>query len=361
MKVAVVCGGTGGHMFPGLATAEELAKTGSDVRVVLSGRDVENVSGWDGGVIRIKFDGVPRWRGPVRAAKSVHSIGAAVRSALHAFRDFQPDAVLAMGSYASIGPAIAAWLMKVPLVIHESNAVPGYANRFMSLFSSAVCVAFDEAAAYLPKRARSRVRNTGMPIRGSIGALPHIADDGSFTVVVMGGSQGAAAVNSAAVDAFCRPEFMNDAGFRLIHIAGGKNEEQVRTAYRARGASYEVLGFTDKMPEIYASADLVVSRAGAASCFELCKCGLPSILVPLPRVSGDHQSANAGCMRAWGVSEVIAQDVLSGEVLSKAVLDLKVAPEKLAAMGKSGIGHFKDGAASLLAGTVASFAARGTR
>ena len=162
MKIAVTCGGTGGHVFPGIATANELARQGHDVAVVLSGRDVESVSGWTGQTLHVPCPR-PRWRNPIAAVRTLWGLARAFLAARRTFAIFKPSVLLAMGSYTSFGPVLAARSLGIPVVLHDANAVPGAAVSLLCRAAKVVAVSFDEAATHLPRRVKTV--KTGLPIR----------------------------------------------------------------------------------------------------------------------------------------------------------------------------------------------------
>ena len=325
MNVAVSCGGTGGHMFPGLAVAAELRRRGHRVAVILSGRAVESE--------RAKADlpeGAEAMLVPVdpispRRPKSLLKLVRAVRTARREFRAFRPDVLLAMGSYTSIAPVLAARSLRVPVVLHEANAIPGSAVAHLARFARTVCVCFPDMARFFPKGAR--LADTGLPLRAEFekGIGGSKADPSKYSLLVMGGSQGARDLNRGIVRAFseARKNGWYKPGTplptRIVHLAGTRNEDEVRALWdasglREAGVEIEVVGFEHDMARRYAEADVCVSRAGASSCFELALAGLPAILVPLPGLARDHQSYNAGSMlMRHAAVEFEQKDLLEGE------------------------------------------------
>ena len=320
MKIAVTCGGTGGHVFPGVAAAFALRGKGHDVRIVLSGRSVEGAkpAGWDGDVLHVPCP-QPRWRNPLSAVKSVILLVRAFFTARKALRQFRPAVLLAMGSYTSAPTVLAARTLRIPVVLHEANAIPGVAVSRLCPFAQKVCIAFDEAATHLPKS--TLTVNTGLPVRdGIVGQdAGQYADKSRFTILIMGGSQGARAVNTAVADAvkILSADPQVSGKLRILHLAGKNNEEAVREAYAGiESIPVTVIGFSDEMGALYAASDFCISRAGAASCFELSLCGLPTALVPLPGLAHDHQTANARAMERLGCCDVLPQAELSPETLA---------------------------------------------
>ncbi len=297
-------------MFPGLAVAAELRRRGHRVAVVLSGRAVE--------AERAKADlpeGTEAMLVPVdpvspRRPKSLLKLWRAYRTAVRELRAFKPDALLAMGSYTSIAPVLAAHKLGVPVVLHEANAIPGSAVAHLARFAKTVCICFPHMQRFFP--AGATLVETGLPLRAEFakGVGGSKADPAKFSLLVMGGSQGARDLNRGVVRAFSealkaglpRGTAVPD---RIVHLAGTRNEDEVRALWdasglREAGVEIEVVGFEHDMPRRYAEADLCISRAGASSCFELALAGLPAILVPLPGLARDHQSRNADMMMLRG-------------------------------------------------------------
>ncbi len=332
MKIVVACGGTGGHAFPGLAVAGELRSRGHDVTVWDTGRDVES------SVMR-------NWSGPAfsTGAKqlSPRNAFAIVRSILRCRREMRkarPDAMLAMGSYSSLPPVMAANGCGVPVVLHEANTVPGRAVEFLSRYAKAVATSFDMTAKYLP---RVKTVRTGLPIRSSITAGKRFDSipQGSFVVFVTGGSQGAHMVNHLASEAIvllknelaARPAEARRALY-VIHQTGAADEGSVMATYALAGIPARVMAFEDEMANAFASADIVVARAGASTCFGLAACGKPALLLPLPSALGNHPHFNADAFASHGAADEAIQAELSAHQLARYLAAKYDRPERLAEM-----------------------------
>lgn len=314
-SVAVACGGTGGHSLPGLATAAELRRRGHAVTLWLSGRDVEAnaLSGWDGPVEWIRAAGFPSGLS-FRSVASAFQLGAAVVSSVARMARRRPDVLLAMGSYASVGPALAARVLGVPVVLHEANAIPGRAIAMMARLAGAVGITFEEAGSRLQCR---RIVLTGLPVRPDLDqrfATGEIVPD-LFTVLVMGGSQGAHRLNEVAAEAMCRL-VQSGEPVQVIHLTGAADEQWVRGRYEKHGVPHRVFAFLKDMGKAYHASHLAVCRSGAASCMELALCGLPALLVPLPASMRGHQAANAMAMKRSGGADVMLQQDLTAERLA---------------------------------------------
>ena len=334
MKIVVACGGTGGHSFPGIAVAEALAKRGHEVTVWSSGRDIESSV-------------MKSWKG------AIFSTGAKQLSAKNAFallRSFfrcrkeirlsRPDALLAMGSYSSLPPVLAARFAGVPIVLHEANTIPGRAVEFLSRYAKKVAISFEMTSKYLLK---SETVLTGLPVREAIAAGRRLEEipEGAFTVFVTGGSQGAHAVNMLMMEAVqvVKHELESREGnakrdFFVIHQTGKADEAAVRAAYAKAGVASRVNAFENRMADAFASADIVVARAGASTCFELARVGKPALLIPLPSAMRDHQHFNAAAFAQAGAADEGIQSELSSHQLARYIIAKYDRPEKLAAMAE---------------------------
>lgn len=332
MKVVVACGGTGGHAFPGIAVACELRRRGHSVTVWESGRDVESsvMRNWDGEI----FSTGARQLSP----KNVFGILRSVLRCRARMRKARPDVLLAMGAYSSLPPVLAARAYGVPVVLHEANAVPGRAVDFLSRYAAKVAVSFKSAETFFPA---GKAVLTGLPVRNGIAAGKKFdtVPEGAFTVFVTGGSQGAHAVNMLAGEALClvKKELDAQGGGRaiyVIHQTGEKDEGAVMAVYAKAGVSARVNAFEREMADAFASADLVISRAGASTCFELAACGKAALLIPLPTALRNHQAANAEAFAAAGAADVGVQSKLTAESVCRYILSRMDNPARLKEMSE---------------------------
>jgi UDP-N-acetylglucosamine--N-acetylmuramyl-(pentapeptide) pyrophosphoryl-undecaprenol N-acetylglucosamine transferase len=318
----IMAGGTGGHIFPGLAVADELKSRGW--RVVWLG----SRGGMEGELVpkrgypmeRVRFSGV-RGGGALRWILLPFSlVVACFESAAALFRQ-RPDVVLGLGGFVTFPGGLMASLFNRPLVIHEQNAIAGLANRVLAALADRVLVGFPQAfapgagaAAWLkPSRAPEW---TGNPVREAIALLPPPAERygaraGRLSLLVVGGSRGARVLNDvlpralAALPPPARP--------RVLHQSGAGDAEGVAAAYRERGVEADVRAFIDDMAAAYAGADLVICRAGALTVGELAAAGVASVLVPYPHAVDDHQSANARFLAEAGAAVLVAQEQFTAE------------------------------------------------
>ena len=331
MKIIVACGGTGGHAFPGLAVAEELRRRNHDVTVWDSGRDIESSV-------------MKRWTGPKfsTGAKTLRpqNLWSIFRSVLRCRKEIKrvrPDAMLAMGSYSSLPPVLAAHFAGVKVYLHEANTVPGKAVAFLSRFADKVAISFGVTSRYLPE---TNTVVTGLPVRTEIAGgkrfdfIPHDA----FVIFITGGSQGAHAVNELACEAIAllKKDLEARGGRKLyvIHQTGMADEGRVMAAYAAIGLPSRVHAFENEMANAFASADLVIARAGASTCFELAACGKPALLIPLPTAMRNHQHFNADTFAASGAADEGIQTKLSPRQLERYLLGRIESPEKLRSMSE---------------------------
>jgi UDP-N-acetylglucosamine--N-acetylmuramyl-(pentapeptide) pyrophosphoryl-undecaprenol N-acetylglucosamine transferase len=328
MRMVVAGGGTGGHLFPGLAVAECAA--GADARSVVF---IGSAFGIEARVIpRTRFAFHPLairglrgrgWRGAVQLA---WQLPAAVLRAWRLLGAIRPDVVVGVGGYASAPVVLAAWARRVPSVLLEQNAHPGIANRALARLARRVCTTFAEANRYFPAHKVVRTGNPVRPFSAAAGAVHP-----GFTVFVFGGSQGAHHLNEAMTDA---APALRDAvpGLRIIHQTGAADCASVRERYAALGLAADVREFIDDMGAAYAAADVVVCRAGATTVAELTVLGKPAILVPYPYAADDHQRANASVLAAHEAGVLMLDRELSGPRLAEAISALARDPVRRQAM-----------------------------
>jgi UDP-N-acetylglucosamine--N-acetylmuramyl-(pentapeptide) pyrophosphoryl-undecaprenol N-acetylglucosamine transferase len=351
MKIAVACGGTGGHIFPGIVTARELVRRGYAVTLWISGRDVETVStkDWDGPVQRVRAAGFPSGFN-ARSLVAAGRLFTAYWVSLGRMMRNRPRVLLAMGSYASVGPALAARTLGVPVVLHEANAIPGRAVEFLSRFACTAGVTFESAKSWLRC---PRIVRTGLPIRSHAGERfgAQELEEGAFTVLVMGGSQGARRLNEVVTESICDLQ-RQGRGVQTIHLAGPTDEEWVRDVYQKAGVKHRVYGFLQEIGMAYHAAHLAISRAGAGACTELADFQVPSLLVPLPSAMRDHQTANAASLVRIGGADVLPQKDLTPARVAGYIEECRRRPEKLEAMRTALKGFAVPDAAVVLADLV---------
>ena len=327
----VAGGGTGGHLFPGLAVAEAVAAQGNaQVLFVGSAYGIEATA-----IPRTQFSFRPllirgvRGRGWRGALAFAWQLPLALLRAWRIVAGFRPTLVLGLGGYGSVPVVLAAWVRRVPTVLIEQNVHPGFANRLLGHLARRVCTAFAESARFFPP---GRAVQTGNPVRAlRTDARPA---ENHFTLFVFGGSQGAHTINEAAVEA---AQIVSEQlpGLRVIHQTGSADAEWVAERYRQQGVEAQVIPFVHDMASAYGQADLVVCRAGATTLAELAALGKPAILVPYPFAADDHQRTNAEMLVRQGAAEIILDAQLSGARLATSVLTLARERERLASMGEA--------------------------
>lgn len=320
----VAGGGTGGHLFPGLAVAESLGEGDAALFIGSAvGIEARVIPGTRFPFRALKVHGVRGrgWRGGV---EFIAQIPVALRQAGRALSDFGADVVLGVGGYASFPAVVAAWMRGVPTVLLEQNAHPGMANRVLGRIASRVCTSFAPAGAYFPA---VKVVVAGNPVRALAQASP-VERVGGVGLLVFGGSQGASSINHAMCDAAQRLKG-SIAGLRIVHQTGVGAADAVRDCYRRLGVDAEVHEFIEDMGAAYSAADLVVCRAGATTLAELALLGKAAVLVPYPLAADDHQRSNAEVVVAAGAARMVLDADLSGERLASEVEGLLGAPEVL--------------------------------
>ncbi|HUF74302.1 MAG TPA: undecaprenyldiphospho-muramoylpentapeptide beta-N-acetylglucosaminyltransferase [Gammaproteobacteria bacterium] len=330
--ILIMAGGTGGHVFPGLAVAEALLARNQSVVWLGTrrGLEAELVPAREIDIEWISIAGV-RGRGFGAWIVAPFKIVWAMFQALAVMVRRRPGAVLGLGGFVAGPGGIAAWLARKPLVIHEQNAVAGTTNRLLARFASRVFEAFANS---FP--ASAQAIEIGNPVRASILARRHETSDLTTAdrpvhLLVLGGSQGALALNRAVPAAIAR--LRADLKPTIRHQAG-RSLEAAEQAYRMAGVESESVAFIDDMAEAYAWADIVVARAGALTLSELAAAGVGAILVPFPHAIDDHQRKNAEVFAAAGAALIVPQDELEAEPLAAELTRLFADRAELVAMGK---------------------------
>jgi UDP-N-acetylglucosamine--N-acetylmuramyl-(pentapeptide) pyrophosphoryl-undecaprenol N-acetylglucosamine transferase len=328
MRAILAGGGTGGHVIPALAIANQLKNDyGAEVLFIGTARGIENrlvpAAGYPLQLVRV---GALKNVSLLTRAKTAFDLPRAIWDAARMLNDFAPDVVIGVGGYAS-GPAMLAAIVKhTPTLAFEPNAVPGFANRIVSPFVSAAAVHLEETAHYFR---RSQV--TGVPVRQ---AFFDIAPKrgGAPTLLVFGGSQGAHAINEAMFR--CLPVLQREApGIHIIHQTGERDYNDALSAYRGLNETAEVFKFIDDMPAAFARADLVVCRSGASTVAEIAAAGKPAVFVPFPRAADDHQRVNAEALARHDAAVVVEESKLEGVWLAETIAALLQDPQRLERMG----------------------------
>jgi len=332
VKVMLACGGTGGHLFPGVAIAEALAKAKPDLSIVFAGteRGFESTiipkMGWP--LISVGSTSIKDRKGIGRLLAYAR-LPFSILQSLSIIKRERPDVFIGIGGYAAGPLTLASAFLKVPTAIVEPNAIAGFTNRILGRFVNRIYTGFPEAKEFFP---RGKAVLTGNPVRQEILNLKQ-KNNGSkahLTIFCFGGSQGALALNHALVGAL--PHLVALKGkIRFIHQVGQREDiESIRKAYAENNFEAEVFTFTDKIWECYDKSDLVISRAGATTVAEVSVLGLPAIFVPYPYAADDHQRANAESLVRRDAAVMILQHDLTGERLAHEIK--KMSQERIQAM-----------------------------
>src|SRR5438477_6689702 len=332
MNTVIACGGTGGHLFPGLAVAEVLRSRGHEVMLFVSEKEIDALamSGRD----EFRFEKLPTVGLPSPVSpKIVGFVGRfteSLRVCRSVYRKFKPHAVLGMGGFTSTAPVLAGKMRGVPTFIHESNAIPGKANRFTARMVRAVLLGFKECAAFFPN---ARTEVTGTPIRQELQPIDRkvarqklrLRDD-LLTLLVMGGSQGASGINQAVIKSL---PALQGLPIQVIHLSGSRDERLVADNYQREKIPAHVAAFHHAMEEVYSAADLAIARSGAASLAELAAFSLPAILIPFPYAAEDHQTKNADIFVRAGAAVLLKESDLTAESLAQKIRELIENPNQL--------------------------------
>jgi len=327
--ILVAAGGTGGHLFPGIAVADELRRRRPDTRVVFVGtpRGLETRLVPRAGYKLALLPVLPLMGvGLFRSLKGLLALPWAFWKALALLQRHRPRAVLGIGGYAGGPLVLVASLMRTHTVILEPNARPGFTNRILRFFVRHVACSYEEAQRELGPKARL----TGNPVREGFARLPRKAHGAPFNLLVFGGSQGSRVLNRALTAAL--PSLPGAELLRIVHQTGPAMEEEVRREYEALGRQGEVVAFLDDMEARFAAADLIVCRSGATTCAELTVAGKAALLVPFAGATGDHQARNARALEAAGAASVIQENDLTGESVALRVRQILETPGSLEAM-----------------------------
>lgn len=333
-RFLIAAGGTGGHLFPGIAIARELQERSraARIRFVVGRREMESRITAEYGyeVVQVDAEGL-KGRGWKKGLAVLFKLPKGVFRCARMIRSFAPSLVLGMGSYAAGPVCLAARLLGIPTAIHEQNSFPGLANRLLGRVVDRVFISFEESREYFK---RGQPECTGNPVRKELLNIPTppAEERSGFTLLVLGGSQGASAVNDAVLDALTRLQGEGRRP-RVIHQTGHADFERIRTAYADRGLAAETAAFIRDMAGAYGRADLVVSRSGATTVFELAALGKPSVLIPYPHAANQHQETNAMSLVRGGGAEMIRQGDLNGESLARVLARHMDHPDVLADMG----------------------------
>jgi UDP-N-acetylglucosamine--N-acetylmuramyl-(pentapeptide) pyrophosphoryl-undecaprenol N-acetylglucosamine transferase len=330
MRAILAGGGTGGHVIPALAIANQLKKDyAAEILFIGTARGIENrlvpAAGYPLQLVRV---GALKNVSLTTRLKTAFDLPRAIWEAGRMLNEFAPDVVIGVGGYAS-GPAMLSALVKhIPTLAFEPNAVPGFANRLVAKFVSAAAVHLEDTARFF-----RHGEVTGVPVRQSFFEIPP-KRGGTPTVLVFGGSQGAHAINEAMIR--CLPVLQREApAIHIIHQTGERDYNDALSAYKSHGESAEVFKFIEDMPAAFARADLVVCRSGASTVAEIAAAGKPAVFVPFPLAADDHQRVNAEALAKHGAAVVVEESKLEGVWLAETIAALLQDSQKLHGMSQA--------------------------
>lgn len=330
-RILIAGGGTGGHIIPALAIADDLkARHDADILFVGTARGLESrlvpQAGYQLELIRV---GQLNRVSLATKLRTLIDLPLGLLRCIQLLRQFRPDVVIGVGGYAS-GPVMgAAILLRIPTLAFEPNAVPGLANRLIGARVKAAAVNFEPATRYF-----RNAHVTGIPVRAEFFRLAPRPAGGPPHLLVFGGSQGARTLN-AMMPKIARSLLEREPALTILHQAGARHAETTLAAYRESGAPtdrWQVEAFLDDMPRRFEAADLVLARSGASTVAELAAAGKPAVLVPLPTAADDHQRKNAEVMAQAGAARVLLEPDLTPMQLEGTLSDLLAAPEELHSM-----------------------------
>jgi UDP-N-acetylglucosamine--N-acetylmuramyl-(pentapeptide) pyrophosphoryl-undecaprenol N-acetylglucosamine transferase len=335
MKLIIAGGGTGGHLFPGIAVAEEFLsrEAGNEVLFVGTERGIESraVPAAGYALELISAAGI-RGKGSLNQMKGAALMAYGYAQSRKILKRFRPDMVLGVGGYASLPMVLAARGMQIPRFVHEQNAIPGLTNRLLARFADRIFITLEESARYFPA---GKTMVTGNPLRRQIlnmvenvslsSAKDDLRNAESFHLFIFGGSQGAHAINTAMIAALplldtCRYKVL------ITHQTGEKEHAEVAAAYREAGVEATVTPFISDMAAEYAKADLIICRAGATTIAEVTACGKACLFIPFPHAVDDHQRRNAEALLKKDACFMMLEREFNGSSLAQTILTLSEDP-----------------------------------
>ncbi len=328
MNVIIAGGGTGGHLFPGIAVAREIQRRipGSRILFVGAEQGIETrIVPKEGFELRTLPVGGIKGLGLVRQFRNLVGMLSGVFKARQILHQFKPDVVIGVGGYASFPLLSAATVGGYPRIVMEQNAVPGLANRVLGRWVNFAAVTDPRTEAYFGNRAVV----TGNPIRPEFKSIHAKVHSAPYTILIFGGSQGAQSINRAVIEALDNlADWKNR--LKFVHQTGERQLDEVKRAYSAKGFDADVRTFFNNFHEQYAAADLIVSRSGATTVAEIKAAGRAAILIPFPFAADDHQTKNARAMSDENAAILISNSDLHGKRLADAIRELLGDPKRLA-------------------------------
>jgi UDP-N-acetylglucosamine--N-acetylmuramyl-(pentapeptide) pyrophosphoryl-undecaprenol N-acetylglucosamine transferase len=336
-RVLIMAGGTGGHVFPGLAVARTLREQGVEVHWLGTSKGIEaRLVPAENIPLHLLTIGGLRGKSIKTLLKAPFELCRSIMQARKIIKQIDPQVVLGLGGYASGPGGMASWLMRRPLVIHEQNAKAGYTNKILGMFAARILEGFPDAFT-----AKAKVEAVGNPVRNEIERLAPPAErmkdrQKPFRLLVIGGSLGAMALNDIMPEALAR--LSKEERPEVIHQTGDKHFDKAINSYKSMGIEAQLNPFIQDMAASYAWADMVICRAGALTVAELCAAGVGAIFVPYPHAVDDHQTANASYMVKEGAALCIQQSELSADKMAGMIHEFAISPEKRMAMAEAAYG-----------------------
>ena len=327
MRCVIAGGGTGGHLFPGMAIAEAFVgkEMGNEVLFIGTEKGIETrvLAGGRFPLRTIQARPI-KGRSLLEKIKVLWNIPMTVSEALSILKEFRPQIVLGVGGYASGPTLLAAFLLRLKRAIHEQNVMPGMTNRILRWFSQQIFVSFEETKKYFPEK---KTIVTGMPVRREIFEGMKKPRENRFTLLIFGGSAGAHQINQKMIEALNQLQEIKSS-LKFIHQTGREDIDLVSKVYQEKGFDALVKPFFEEMAMYYQISDLVICRSGASTIAELAVCGKAAILIPYPYAARHHQFINAKQLVELGAAVMIRDEELSGPLLAKTILHLFNHPEE---------------------------------
>ncbi len=335
MKVLIAAGGTGGHIYPGIAVAKEIIRRDggkSKVLFVGTARGLETkIVPENGFQLSLINSAGLKSVGFAGKIKGLIILPKSFLEARRLIKEFQPDVVVGAGGYVTGSVLLTASLMRIPTLVMDSNALPGFTNRRLAPFVTKAALSFEEAVKFFGKKGVV----TGNPVRREFFDIQPKARGEKINLLIFGGSQGARAINTAMVDVLGNLQNYKDK-LQITHQTGELDFETVRRSYAENDwQTADIRRYISDMVSQFAETDLIICRAGATTCAEVAAAGKAALMIPLPTAADDHQRKNAEALVNQGAARMILQKDLSRESLAKEIIDLIESPEKITAMEKA--------------------------
>ncbi|WP_038169803.1 undecaprenyldiphospho-muramoylpentapeptide beta-N-acetylglucosaminyltransferase [Verrucomicrobium sp. BvORR106] len=339
--IIIACGGTGGHLFPGIAVGEVLQARGHDVILLISEKKIDALA--SSGHSSLRFEKMPFLAMPkplsLQMPKFLLGVWNGLKQCKAMIREHDTQVVLGMGGFTSFAPVLAGRRAKIKTLIHDSNAIPGKANKLTAKFCDTVLLGFQECAKYFPKEKATRI--VGTPVRSALRRAAEETQEDPYaffgldpnrkTVLVIGGSQGARGLNNAVTHTL---DELNALGVQMLHITGPGDYQEVSDAYAGKEIKLHshIAAFCHRMELAYKIADIALARSGASTLAELAYFGVPSLLVPYPYAADDHQTLNARIFHEAKAGIMVPELDLSPEKLIRVVREITTNDQRAANM-----------------------------